>query len=268
MELQLWQTLLLVVFAGLSYVDAMSFMTGAYHNVVLTGIISGLIVGDVSLGLTIGGSFQLLSLGMAAIGGSSIPEYRSACILVVALASLNGGAEVAQNYIVTFGIPVAALTIQCDVVAKMCNSLFQGKIDQAVEDCDLNKITFYNMLGAIPLFLGRAIPVALGLLIGPSLVTLLDQYTPLWLVNGFSVAGGLLPIVGFVILLKYLPTKENIHFVVLGFLLSAYLGLTTIGIALFAFIIAYTIYKKETEQTTNLVNNLDLNSFEGDEYDE
>ncbi|VYU60590.1 PTS sorbose transporter subunit IIC [Clostridium tertium] len=267
MVLEAWQITALTLFAGLSYVDAMSFMTGAYHNVVLTGVVAGLIVGDFQLGLMIGGTFQLLALGMAAIGGSSIPEYRSATILVIALASISGGVDVAQEYVVTFGIPVAALTIQLDVLAKMCNSFFQGRIDKAVEQGDFKAIQKYNLLGAVPLFLGRAIPVALGLIVGPSLVALLDTYTPLWLVNGFKIAGGMLPIVGFVILLKYLPTKENIHFVLLGFALSAYLGLNTIGIAIFGIVIAMIIYKNSTN-TNQLVVNQNVADFEGDDYDE
>lgn len=264
MILEVWQIIILVLFAGLSYVDAMSFMTGAYHNVVLTGIITGLVVGDFELGLVVGGTFQLLALGMAAIGGSSIPEYRSAAILVIALASMNGGIDVAQEYIVTFGIPVAAFTIQMDVMAKMCNSFFQGRIDQAVANRDLKKIRMFNVCGAIPLFLGRAIPVALGLIIGPSLVTLLNDYTPIWLINGFKIAGGVLPIVGFVVLLKYLPTKQNFHFVVLGFALSALFGLTTLGVAIVGAVVAVTIYKNSLEATPQAT----FTGLEGDDYDE
>ena len=40
MVLEAWQITALTLFAGLSYVDAMSFMTGAYHNVVLTGVVA------------------------------------------------------------------------------------------------------------------------------------------------------------------------------------------------------------------------------------
>lgn len=267
MLLDAWQIIALAVFAGLSFVDAMSFMTGAYHNVVLTGVVAGLIVGDVPLGLAIGGTFQLLALGMAAIGGSSIPEYRSAAILVIALASLNGGIDVAQGYVVTFGIPVAALTIQLDVVAKMCNSIFQGKIDKAVERMDCKSIQRYNVLGAVSLFMGRAIPVAVGLIVGPSIVTILETYTPIWLVDGFKIAGSMLPIVGFVVLLKYLPTKENIHFVLLGFVLSAYMGLNTTGVALIGIIVAMVIYKRMNETGTVAVAT-NVTDFEGDDYDE
>lgn len=269
MGLEVWQIILLVAFAGWSFVDAMSFMLGFYHNVVLTGIVAGLIVGDVQLGLVVGGSFQLLALGMAAIGGSSIPEYRSACILVVALASLNGGLDVAQGYIVTFGIPVAAFTIQCDVIAKMGNTFIQGRIDRAVEEMNLDRIVFLNCLCAVPLFLGRAVPVALGLIIGQPLVELLNTYTPVWLMNGFSVAGGVLPIVGFVVLLKYLPTKENVHYLVLGFAMAAYLGLPTIGVAIFGFVVAFAIYKQaQDSKVAAAVAAPSLMDFEGDDYDE
>ncbi|MDY2777730.1 MAG: PTS sugar transporter subunit IIC [Collinsella sp.] len=269
MGLEVWQIVLLVVFAGWSFVDAMSLMFGFYHNVVLTGIIAGLIVGDMELGLIVGGSFQLLALGMAAIGGSSIPEYRSACILVVALSSLNGGVEVAQGYIVTFGIPVAAFTIQCDVFAKMINTFIQGKIDAAVENVDLDRIVALNALGAVPLFLGRAIPVALGLVIGQPIVELLNTYVPVWLMTGFSVAGGVLPIVGFVVLLKYLPARENVQYVLLGFLLAAYLGISTIGVALFGLAIVLAIYKRGLERTGSMnVAGDGISAFEGEDYDE
>ncbi|WP_251860140.1 PTS sugar transporter subunit IIC [Clostridium sp. Marseille-Q2269] len=267
MLLASWQIIVLVIFAGISFLDGMSLMMGLYHNIVLVGLFTGLVVGDPHLGLVVGGSFQLLALGMAAIGGSSIPEYRSATILVIALASLNGGMSVAQQYIVTFGIPVAALTIQLDVVAKMCNSIFQGRIDKAIQDKDYKKIQRYNTLGAVSLFLGRAIPVAVGLIVGPSIVSILATYTPMWLVNGFKIAGGMLPIVGFVVLLKYLPTKENIHFVLLGFVLAAYLGLNTTGVAIIGVIIAMVIYKNSNNLNQQTAN-VGLADFEGDDYDE
>ncbi len=265
--IEIWQIIVLALFAGLSYVDAMSFMTGAYHNVVLTGFITGLVMGDVQLGLVIGGTFQMLALGMAAIGGSSIPEYRSATILVVAIAAVSGGMDVAQEYVVTFGIPVAALTIQLDVLAKMVNSFFQGRIDIAVSQGDTSAIFKYNSLGAVSLFMGRFIPVFVGLMVGPSLAQILQQYTPMWLVDGFRIAGGMLPVVGFVVLLRYLPTKGNVHFVLLGFLLSAYFGLTVTGVALLGIVIAVSIYQQAESQPI-LDNNTMALDMDGDDYDE
>ncbi len=41
---------------------------------VIVGTISGLIMGDLNTGLMIGGTFQLMSLGVAALGGASAPN--------------------------------------------------------------------------------------------------------------------------------------------------------------------------------------------------
>ena len=49
---------------------------------VIIGMLVGLIMGNLSVGLVIGGTLQLMSLGVAAIGGSSIPEYGVATIVV------------------------------------------------------------------------------------------------------------------------------------------------------------------------------------------
>lgn len=48
---------------------------------VTIGLLVGLVMGDVGVGLVIGGTLQLMSLGVAGIGGSSVPEYGVATIV-------------------------------------------------------------------------------------------------------------------------------------------------------------------------------------------
>ena len=45
-----------------------------------------------------------------------------------------------------------------------------------------------------------------------------------WLGAGLTVAGGALPAVGFAILLRYLPVKKHIAYLILGFVIAALLG--------------------------------------------
>ena len=44
-----------------------------------------------------------------------------------------------------------------------------------------------------------------------------------WLGDGLSVAGAVLPAVGFAILLRYLPVKKHFPYLILGFVLTALL---------------------------------------------
>ncbi len=63
---------------------------------------------------------------------------------------------------------------------------------------------------------------------------------------------GPLPIVGIVVLMRYLPTKKLWHFMLLGFLLTVYLKLPIIALALLV-IIAYVDWQRhKTERGTDL----------------
>ena len=62
--------------------------------------------------LYIGGTFTLMSLGVAALGGSSVPDYGVATIIACAFAKTTGqGPEVGM----TIGLPVGMLGVQMDV---------------------------------------------------------------------------------------------------------------------------------------------------------
>ena len=71
------------------------------------------------------------------------------------------------------------------------------------------------------------VPVFLALAFGQGLV---DAITTAlngdlaWLGTGLTVAGGMLPAVGFAILLRYLPVKKHIAYLILGFIIAALLG--------------------------------------------
>ena len=55
------------------------------------------------------------------------------------------------------------------------------------------------------------------LIFGENIVNTLVEKMPEWLTGGLSVAGGLLPAVGIAILLRYLPVKKYISYLLIGF---------------------------------------------------
>ncbi|HAM62323.1 MAG: hypothetical protein A2Y20_10240 [Firmicutes bacterium GWF2_51_9] len=256
MELQFWQVLLLTVWSGVAMLDALSFNIGM-NGIIQTGIFTGLVVGDVNLGLVVGGTLQSYALGIGTYGGASIPNWTTAAMLVTALA---GGMENADTYITLVGVPIAALTIQFDVMARFANTAFQHRADAYALKGDFKKIELMNWLGTIPWSMSRALPVFFALLIGPELVEGLSKAIPAQLVDGFRIAGRILPAVGFTILLRYLPTTRNVQYLLIGFVLAAYLSIPILGISLVGLAAAVMIFKKRTEEVAVVSG--------GDEYDE
>ncbi len=259
MQIQFWQIIILSAYAFWTIIDAISFDM-ALNKPVVAGFITGLVLGDIKTGLFIGGTLQLLILGIGTYGGASIPDYTSGAIIgtVIAVTSQNLDAETA----IGIAVPVGLLLVQLDVLARFTNSYFQHRADAYAEIPDTAAICRMNIMGMIPWGLSRMLPVLLVLLFGRDIVDALLQYSPKWLIDGLRVAGGMLPVVGISILLRYVPTKKYISFLIIGFALAAFLKVSMVGVALFGLAAGLLVYKNKVEAEGKVVT---VGGADGDE---
>lgn len=253
------QILLLCIWAAILQVDVMTVAL-LPSNTIITGIFAGMVMGDPTLGLIVGATLQSYALGLNYFGGASIPNYQVAAIIVVALC--GGSLENVPSTIALIGIPVAALTVQLDVIGRIMNSYFQHRVDALVPTGDLNKIMKAHMCGILTWSLTRLAPVLICLLIGPSLVETLNAVMPTWLSQGLKIASGVFPAIGFTILLKYMPLKGNYQYLIIGFVLSACFGASTIAVACIGLAIALFVYNMESTAAPAVADG------EGGNYDE
>lgn len=292
-----WQILILTLYSGWVIFDDLGIYSGLQIPV-SAGLISGLIMGDIGTGLLIGGSMQLLVLGIGTPGGASKVDAQSGAILGTAFAvSLNINASQA---LATIAVPVAALMVYTDIIGRMSNTFFAHKIDSEIEKHNYKGIERWFLAGVGTWSLSRMVPVFLALTFGSgvvsSLVNILNGDLK-WLGDGLTVAGGVLPAVGFAILLRFLPVKKHIAYLILGFTITVLLstvyiniqsvgsqikdyagvslnGLPMLGIALIGGALAYinfTNQKKTSKETTKPVNTTDIlvedeGEIEDDEY--
>lgn len=218
----LWQVLLLTLYSFYQICDELTIVSSA-GSPVFAGFITGLVMGDVQTGLLIGGSLQLMVLGVGTFGGASRIDATSGAVLATAFSvSQNIDPEKA---IVTIAVPVAALLVYTDIAGRFSTTFFAHRVDAAIERFDYKGIELNYLLGAIPWGLSRALPVFLALLLGggfvENLVATIDQYK--WIANGLVLAGRMLPGLGFAILLHTLPVKRYFHYLAVGFGLTAML---------------------------------------------
>lgn len=217
-----WQILLLTLYSAYQICDELTIMSSA-GSPVFAGLISGLIMGDMKTGLIIGGGLQLVVLGVGTFGGASRIDATSGAVLATAFSVAQGiDPEIA---IATIAVPVAALLVYTDILGRFSTTFFAHRIDAAVERFDYKGIERNYLLGAIPWALSRALPVFLALTFGSGLVETLVNFVNdvKWLADGLTLAARMLPGLGFAILLHYLPIKRNLHYLALGFGLTAIL---------------------------------------------
>ena len=90
-----------------------------------------------------------------------------------------------------------------------------------------------------------AFPTAVALTAGAPLVQAILDVLPSWVTGGLSVAGKLLPGLGIAMLLHYMPAKKYFNYILIGFVLSAYMGVPILGIAFLGVALAYKFYMDE-----------------------
>lgn len=220
--MQWWQILLLTLYSAYQICDELTIVSSA-GSPVFAGFISGLIMGDLATGLTIGASLQLMVLGVGTFGGASRIDATSGAVLATAF-SVSQGID-PELAVATIAVPVAALLVYTDIAGRFSTTYFAHRVDAAVEKFDYAAIERNYLLGAIPWALSRALPVFLALAFGGEFVELMvakiQEFQ--WVANGLTLAARMLPGLGFAILLHYLPLKRNLHYLAVGFALTAML---------------------------------------------
>ncbi|MHC5227297.1 PTS mannose/fructose/sorbose/N-acetylgalactosamine transporter subunit IIC [Enterococcus sp. LJL99] len=261
MHLSAIQIILITLYAFIAIND--SLISNTLTQPAIAGMISGLIMGDLTTGLMVGGTLQLMRLGIAAFGGASVPDYFTGAVLGTAFAVISGKGP---EYGIGLAVPVSLLMLQLDVAARFCNVYLLHLIDKAIDKMQVKRIPKLVLSGSFLWGLSRAVPILLMLLLGDVAVTTITENMPEWLMTGLKTAGGVLPVVGIAILLRYLPTKQFIPYLLLGFFLAAYLNVPMMGISIVGVVAAILVFKKDSDKATAVANNqsaVTTSTFEG-----
>jgi PTS system mannose-specific IIC component len=198
----------------------------------IAGFGAGIIVGDIETGMLIGGTLELMALGVYTYGGATIPDFTVGAILGTFFGKAEGF-EVG----IALAIPAALLLTQVDILNRFLNFIFVHRADAYAEEGNVKGFErmmqiFSHMIWGF----SRAIPVFLAVQFGEDAVKSVSTFfenNP-WFNQGISVTGGILPALGFAMLLKILPVEKYPAFLLLGFVLFAYLSVPLVGIALAA----------------------------------
>jgi mannose/fructose/N-acetylgalactosamine-specific phosphotransferase system component IIC len=204
----------------------------------IAGTVAGLIIGDATLGMAVGGTLELAALGIYTYGGATIPDYTTGAIVGTALAHAGGGDFTHQLTIgIGLGIPAALLLTSLDPVGRFLPTFWMHRADHAALAGRTRELTVLHWTAFLPWAAVRAIPTFLAVYYG-GVVGRLERDIPAWFTHGMTLVGALLPAVGFAMLLKLLPVARYWYMLLLGYVLYAYLKIDLLGIALFGLAIA------------------------------
>ena len=209
------QIILVMIVAFIAAIDQFSFLESLYQPIVLAPIV-GAILGKPEIGLLVGGTYQLISIGSMPVGGAQPPNVIVGGIMATVFA-ISSDMEV--NAAVGLAVPFAlfgqyAVTLTFTFMAPM-----MAVADKHAENANPKGIATVNYLSMAILGTLFAVIVAIGLVSGNTIGKVLAEqsYNLSWLMAGLDVAGGMMKYVGFAVLMKIMISGDLWAFYFLGF---------------------------------------------------
>jgi len=240
----LLEAILIALWAGIIGIDMYVGLTHI-HRPVFSGLVVGLILGDVTTGLIVGGTLELIWMGMVPLAGAQPPNVVIGGVIGTAFGIIAGQEpNVAVGVAIPFAVAVQALiTLFFTAFAAVMH-----KADQFALDANYRGIEYINYLGVAILFIFNALIAFLPIYFGAEKASVFVESVPEWIIHGLGVAGGIMPAIGFAMLLKIMLKVEYVMFMIVGFVLAAYLEMPILAIALIGLAIAlYDFYKNKQD---------------------
>ena len=229
------QVVLIILIAFFAYMY--SYMGSTMHNrPIVVAPLVGLVLGDWQTGVIIGATLELVFMGAFPVGASNPPDFVSGTIISTAYVILSGSEVTAA---VVLAVPIATLVLLFDNIQMTFVLTWASHIaDKYAEVGDIKGVERVQILFGIGNKVVLALVVGLGYMVGVPVIEKILSYVPEFVTYGLDVAAGVIPAIGFAMLARMMISKKTAAFLILGFLLAAYLNISVTGIALFGLVVA------------------------------
>jgi len=254
MTFTIWQALLVGLWAAFCFAGQ---IWGTYTNRALFisfGV--GLILGDLRTAVIFGATAELAFMGFGVgPGGSTPPNPLGPGIVGTIMAiSMN---NLSPNAALTLSYPFAIIVPFVITFIFTANSSSMAVAKKAIMEGNYRKFNFISNI-TLWSFMAFAFVFGVAATLSTSALRAFVNAIPTWLMDGLTVAGGLLPAVGFALILSTMVKKEYIPAIILGYVCVAYLEMPVIGLAFVGAVLAFNNYfnrsKKHNDAETEQVD--------------
>lgn len=252
MNITLFQAILIGLWTAFCYAG---MLWGVYSNRALflafgVGLIlNGSHPGALQTALQVGAISELAFMGFGVGAGGTVPPNPIGPGIIGTLMAITNSSITPESAL-ALSIPFAVAIQFLQTFVYTIRAGAPESAAKALENKDFKK---FRMTTNFTVLLFAIVGFLLGFLGAYSmeLLTQLVELIPAWLLKGLNVAGGMLPAIGFAMILSVMVKKELIPFVILGYVCAAYFQLPVIGIALVGAIFAVKQYN-DSQNTVNV----------------
>lgn len=214
-------------------------LQGAMQRPIVIGFLFGIVLGDMATAMVLGAAIESIYLGTIAPGGNTPADYCAAGCVGIPIAMING---MPTEQAIALAVPIGLLGAILTIVKYLICGLFVEPAEKYADDANAGGIfrcaVIYPALCKValvwPLFF-------CAVFFGADFVQAILDAIPVWVSNGLSVAGGLLPAIGFGLTIMIIGQPKFIPLFIIGYFMVQYGGLSVMACAIFAICISLFI---------------------------
>lgn len=227
--MSLVQIILVVIVAFIIGCSSVNDQIETYQPVVACSLI-GLVTGHLELGVMLGGSLQLITMGWANVGAAMAPDASLAAVASTIILILGGQGTKGIGPAIALAVPLAVAGLALTMVVRTATVFIAHIMDSRAEAADIASVERWHFIGMALQGLRVAIPALLLLLIPAHLVQSGLEAMPEWLKSGMTIGGGMVVAVGYAMVINMMASREVWPFFAIGFALAAVSQLTLIAL--------------------------------------
>ncbi|WP_066496739.1 PTS mannose/fructose/sorbose/N-acetylgalactosamine transporter subunit IIC [Abyssisolibacter fermentans] len=243
-------SIIVALITTICFIDSHTFQTHIFRPIFI-GPLVGLVMGDLTTGLIVGATIELMFLAVIFVGTANPLDPTISTAIAVAFAVLGGGGT---ELAIATALPVALIgQIVTTIQNTTINVWFMHRAEKCIEKLDVKGLVRNNTIWPMAMnAILYGLPTFLAIYFGAEYVLNIIDAIPPKMIQGLAAGGGLIGGVGFALLLKSIKSTHLWPFFFVGFFFASYLQINLIGIGILAFICTslyyYLVVKKDAER--------------------
>lgn len=208
-----------------------------FHRPLVACTMMGAVLGDMTTGIILGGTLEMMALGWMNVGAAMAPDSAlastvSTILVIVGHQSIGAG--------IALAVPLAAAGQVLTIFVRTITVFFQHLADKYALEGNVRGIEFCHFGGLLLQGIRVAVPSVLVYLIaGTDTVNALLSSIPEVITRGLQVSGGFIVVVGYAMVINMMNAKALMPYFFLGFLLAVFTDINLIGFGAIGLICAY-----------------------------
>jgi len=208
-----------------------------FHRPVVACTMTGIVLGDPTTGIILGGTLEMMALGWMNVGAAMAPDAAlastvSTVLVIVGHQSIGAG--------IALAVPLAAAGQVLTIFVRTITVFFQHLADKYADEANMRGIEMCHVAGLLLQALRVAIPtVAIAMVAGTDVVNNALNSIPEVITRGLQVAGGFIVVVGYAMVINLMNAQKLMVYFFLGFLIAVFTDVNLIGFGAIGAICAY-----------------------------